>query len=185
MTELKMLPLPEHDAKVSDMHMSRYTLEWNGGILPAGTKLYTAGSILTAIRDAMAGVIPADTDPLKIVEAVAARQELENERAHQFRALHDYTVCNGSMVGDPPRYEPACVIARQEAQGLAAALSAIEESEVWCAGFVRPYTCWLRGRELMTGQDGERANAVCSHCIAHRALRDRGWLAALRSKTRA
>lgn len=34
-------PVGEHAATVAEVHMSRYTLEWNGAPLPEGTKLYT------------------------------------------------------------------------------------------------------------------------------------------------
>ena len=37
-------------AFVSDVHLSRYTLEWNGQPLPEGTKLYAAPVSVEAIR---------------------------------------------------------------------------------------------------------------------------------------
>ena len=50
--------------------------------------------------------------------------EIERLREHQRQAMHDPDVCNGRMVGDPPRYEPWCVGQRTEIERLRAALDA-------------------------------------------------------------
>lgn len=61
---------------------------------------------------------------------------------------------------------------RNEADRLRAILAALEDNEVKCANYVRPYTCWGNGRSLRAF---EGADKVCAHCVASRAMRDLTW----------
>ena len=87
-----------------------------------------------------------------------------------------HTIARCQWCGDYTR-KPCQCSAEVEIDRLRVALMVIEDSEGWCASFVRPYTCWTAGRKVLTGPDMERADAVCSHCIAARALRDADWRA--------
>jgi hypothetical protein len=54
------------------------------------------------------------------LEDKLAADEIERLREHQRRAMHDPDVCNGRMVGEPPRYTPMCVSLRAAMQRMAA-----------------------------------------------------------------
>lgn len=95
-----------------------------------------------------------------VVEQVRAlRQQLANERDHQFRALHEPDVCDGVMSGAPPRYTPMCVVLRQhlaeatqtERERIARMLDAEHEKEKHRHNYAAFYARMIRESAIAAG----------------------------------
>ena len=116
--------------------------------------LYTAESILTAVRDALVGVIPDDTDPLRVVEAV--REECERLRtALRFYARGKHYVVDDADEFDGVSDEPANWIF----SGREDCTTSIEVGGIARLALRGEHLNWVEGDDDETPQpiEGERA----------------------------
>lgn len=81
-------------------------------------------------------------------ELSALREQLAAERAHQFRAMHEPDVCNGTLTGDPPQYTPACVTLREQLAEARAVPEGWTDADADAARLALELECLLTDRDV-------------------------------------